>query len=173
MFSLKKLSVISIILLALCFGATSLFAQERNTTDTDKPNFRDPRLLIVMIYPDGKLALNKLPMDGMACLRGKLLEIFEARFANGVYTDEMRNRNDVAETDRVAKGVWVLAASNLTSENIAAVVKTVELAGASPIKMLTDASYQKLLDEPLTPPEPLTQKVKGKVKVRGKKTKSQ
>jgi hypothetical protein len=91
MYRLKKMFVVSVGLLILCFGATLTFTQERTTTDTDKPNFRDPRLLIVMIYPDGKLAINKLPIEGTACLRGKLLEIFDARLANGVFTDEMRD----------------------------------------------------------------------------------
>ena len=173
MYQLKNLFVASIILLILCFGTTLIFAQEQPTTDTDKPNFRDSRLLIVKIYPDGKLALNNLPIDGTACLRGQLLEIFEARFNNGAFTDEMRDRNDLPDNERVAKAVWILAATNLKNENVAAVVEVVKLAGASPIKMLTDASYQKLLDERPSPPEPLTSTVKSKVKVRGKKPKSQ
>jgi biopolymer transport protein ExbD len=172
MYHLKKMFVVSVSFLILCFGATLTFAQERAITDTDKPNFRDPRLLIVMIYPDGKLAINKLPIEGTACLRGKLLEIFDARLANGVFTDEMRDRDDIPDTERVAKAVWILASPNLSKESIATVVEALKLAGASPIKMLTDASYQKMLDEPPSPPEPLTQKVKRKVKVSGKKPKS-
>ncbi len=173
MYRLKNLFVAIIVLLIFCFCTTLLFAQEQAKTAIDKPNFQDPRLLIVKIYPDGKLALNGLEINGMACLRGQLLEIFEARFSNGVYTDEMQDRNDVPETERVAKSVYILAASNLSSENVAAVVKVVKLAGASPIKMLTDVSYQKLLDKPPSPPEPRITTVKSKVKILGKKPKSQ
>lgn len=175
LYNLKKLFMVKVIFLVFCFGIILAFAQNQCKSDADKPDFRDPRLLIVMIYPDGKLALNKLPFDETVFLKEKLLKVFQARLDNGVFTDEMWDRNDVPDTDRVAKEVWILAASNLNDEKVATVVEAVKIAGASPIKMLTDVSYQNMLDEPPSTPEPLMliTPIKRKVKVRGKKTRTQ
>lgn len=132
--------------LMLC--CSSIFAQEQFATQNDKPDFKDSRLLIVKIFSDGKLAINKEEQAGTTCLGGRLLEIFNLRLRNGVFTDEMRDREDVPEVQRVAKAVWILPASDVSIERVAAVVEFVKLAGASPVKILTDSTYQYLLSQP-------------------------
>jgi len=173
MFQIKSLViVVSVVLIIVCSSTVSVFAQEQIKSDSDKPNLRDPRLLLIKIYSNGRIALNNEEQAGVPCLSGQLLEIFSLRLANGVYRDEAVDRNDLPDNERIAKAVWVLAAPNLGNETVGNVVNAAKLAGASPIRILTGAAYQKLLSEFPSPPVPLTQEIKEKAKVNRKKSKS-
>lgn len=146
----KYLSVTNLAVLLLFAFSSLTFAQSKAEKDEDKPNFQDPRLLIVKIYSNGTLAINYLKQNGILCLSGKLLEVFSLRLDGGVFSDKMMDRDDIPDAERVERTVWILAQSGTKPEDIAYVVKFVKLTGASPVKMLTDASYQKLFSNPHT-----------------------
>jgi biopolymer transport protein ExbD len=154
----NSLGVIQTLLFIFCIYLVSINAQTTPTPEPNEPNFKDPRTLIVKIYPSGMIYLNDSKQNGISGLSETLKEEFSRRLNFGIFSDQMRNSEDVPDVERVEKTVWILPAANLKKSEVEAVINSVRLAGAFPIKMLSGAKYQKLLTKPKSKPQRLIAK---------------
>lgn len=95
--------------------------------------------LVVKINPDNTLKLNQENVGTVgdaADLSQSLSSIFKERKINGVF------REGTSEQETT---VWIVVPSDTKYGDISEVVKVVERAGASPIKMLTEKEHEELL----------------------------
>ena len=102
----------------------------------------DKRTLVVTIQPDRTLLLNALTdmgtVDDMSKLTAKLFSVFEERFHNRVYRDDMRTRIDLPEKVRIEKTVFIKAPRSMPYGEVMRVMDGLKGTGADPIGLQLD-----------------------------------
>lgn len=132
----------------LDFERDFLYSSSANqgADDGDRPDLNNRFTLIVKVDEGGKVTLNNEEVGSVGttyCLSGRLLELFNARREMLAYRVGMENRPDLSVDERIEKTVWVVAPPSLIPNGqVTSVVKAIKLAGASPIKMLTEGAYK-------------------------------
>jgi biopolymer transport protein ExbD len=98
--------------------------------------------LIVTISPDRSLALNQEMNLGTVSepeqLVRKLSETFQKRLENQVYAEGMELKNDLPESEKIQKTVFIKAPRDFPYGEVTKVVDSVKLAGADPIGLQID-----------------------------------
>ncbi|HXI24987.1 MAG TPA: biopolymer transporter ExbD [Pyrinomonadaceae bacterium] len=112
---------------------------EPERDDRIQPN---DKTLVVTIKSDRTLMLNKMTDMGSVNDPGKvvstLFDLFEQRLQNHVYRDELRDRNDLPDSVRVEKTVFIKAPRSLPYADVVRVLDSLKGAGASPIGLQID-----------------------------------
>src|ERR1041384_271584 len=112
---------------------------EPERDDRIQPN---DKTLVVTIKSDRTLMLNKLTDMGSVNDPSKvvstLFDLFEQRLQNHVYRDELRDRNDLPDSIRVERTVFIKAPRSLPYVDVVRVLDSLKGAGASPIGLQID-----------------------------------
>ena len=112
---------------------------EPERDDRIQPN---DKTLVVTIKSDRTLMLNKFTDMGSVNDPSKvvstLFDLFEQRLHNHVYRDELRDRNDLPDSIRVEKTVFIKAPRSLPYVDVVRVLDSLKGAGASPIGLQID-----------------------------------
>ena len=112
---------------------------EPERDDRIQPN---DKTLVVTIKSDRTLMLNKMTDMGSVNDPSKvvstLFDLFEKRLQNHVYRDELRDRNDLPDSVRVEKTVFIKAPRSLSYADVVRVLDSLKGAGASPIGLQID-----------------------------------
>jgi biopolymer transport protein ExbD len=112
---------------------------EPERDDRIQPN---DKTLVVTIKSDRTLMLNKFTDMGSVNDPSKvvstLFDLFEQRLQNHVYRDELRDRNDLPDSIRVEKTVFIKAPRSLPYVDVVRVLDSLKGAGASPIGLQID-----------------------------------
>ena len=112
---------------------------EPERDDRIQPN---DKTLVVTIKLDRTLMLNKLSDMGSVNDPSKivstLFDLFEQRLQNHVYRDELRDRNDLPDSIRVERTVFIKAPRSLPYADVVRVLDSLKGAGASPIGLQID-----------------------------------
>jgi biopolymer transport protein ExbD len=100
------------------------------------------KTLLVTIKADRSLMLNAISEMGSVNdtvkLRETLAELFQQRKENHMYRDEMINRPDVPEEQRIERTVFIKAPRSISYGEVARVVDGVKGSGASPLGLAID-----------------------------------
>ena len=98
--------------------------------------------LVVTIKPDRSLMLNGLTdmgsVNDTSKLSATLFDLFQKRLQNHVYRDELRDRNDLPDSVRIEKTVFIKAPRSITYGEMARVLDGIKGAGASPVGLQID-----------------------------------
>lgn len=98
--------------------------------------------LIVTVDSDSSLALNDEKNLGSIAepqkLSARLSAIFQMRLENGVYADGAESRNDLPESEKIQKTVFIKAPRGTPYGEIVKVIDAAKIAGASPIALQID-----------------------------------
>lgn len=103
-----------------------------------KPN---PLTLVVSIYPDLKLELNRQPVGtatDTANLTQTLTRVFQQRKEQRAYQPGMETRTDVPEEERVEKTIVVRAHRSTQYGHVVRLIDAIKGAGANPIVLQID-----------------------------------
>jgi biopolymer transport protein ExbD len=115
--------------------------QEPTLDQKDLPD--NPNALIVRINPDSSLSLNRenniATIAEPQILMAKLSETFQQRSQLGVYDENLLNRQDLSNEEKVLKTVFIKAPKNFSYGEVAKVVDAVKLSGANPVGLQIDA----------------------------------
>jgi biopolymer transport protein ExbD len=68
----------------------------------------------------------------------RLHDVFEQRFQNRVYRDELRDRNDLPDSVRIERTVFIKAPRMLSYADVARVLDAIKGAGATPVGLQID-----------------------------------
>lgn len=98
--------------------------------------------LVVTIRPDRSLMLNHESDMGTVYDSAKLVtrlhDVFEQRFQNRIYRDELRDRNDLPDSLRIERTVFIKAPRMLSYADVARVLDAIKGAGATPVGLQID-----------------------------------
>jgi len=112
---------------------------EPKRDDRIQPN---DKTLVVTIKSDRTLMLNKMTDMGSVNDPSKvvstLFDLFEKRLQNHVYRDELRDRNDLPDSVRIEKTVFIKAPRSLPYADVVRVLDSLKGAGANPIGLQID-----------------------------------
>jgi biopolymer transport protein ExbD len=101
-----------------------------------------PLGLVVTINHDGTLMLNRTPNMGSvfdtAKLSGALHDVFEERLRNRAFRNELRDRIDLPDNDRIEKTVFIKASRALLYADVIRVLDAIKGAGATPVGLQID-----------------------------------
>ncbi len=101
-----------------------------------------PDVLIVTINADSTLRLNTENEVGSVQnsekLTARLAEIFRERTENHAYARDKAARNDLSETEKIQKTIFIKAPRRLDYGSVVKIVDAVKIAGASPISLQID-----------------------------------
>jgi len=103
-----------------------------------KPN---PLTLVVSIGNDLQLKLNQDNIGSVndtAALSQKLLQLFRQRADTHAYKQGMELRNDLPESQRIEKTVFVKAPRSVKYGDVVKVIDAIKGAGASPVGLQVD-----------------------------------
>ena len=110
--------------------------------EPDQKGEPHPDTLIVTINPDASLALNQDKNLGTIAEPQRLIErlsdIFQRRLENQAYAEGMELKDDVPESEKIQKTVFIKAPRSLPYGEVARVVDSVKIAGAKPIGLQID-----------------------------------
>lgn len=113
--------------------------QEPKQNEIINPN---PHTLVVSIMSDSSLRLNREETSGTIQAPDNLIkrleEIFRARTENGVFADGMESRNDLPESGKVLKTVFIKAPNAIDYGSVVKVIDAVKISGAYPISLQID-----------------------------------
>ena len=102
----------------------------------------NPLTLVVSIDADSSLRLNNEKNVGTIQapeqLIEKLKETFALRAENHVYDEAMALKDDVSESDKILKVVFIRAPRGLSYGNVVKVIDAVKMSGANPISLQID-----------------------------------
>lgn len=102
-----------------------------------------PNSLIVRINSDSTLTLNQENNLGTISepqvLITKLSETFEQRLQAGIYDENLYQRQELSNEEKVLKTVFIKAPKNFSYGEVAKVVDAVKLSGANPVGLQIDA----------------------------------
>jgi biopolymer transport protein ExbD len=100
------------------------------------------KTLVVTIKPDRTLMLNRQTDIGsvneLSKLTTTLYELFRERLKNETYRDELRDRSDLPESDRIEKTVFIKAPRALLYADVIRVLDAIKGAGATPVGLQID-----------------------------------
>ena len=109
--------------------------------DDQKVNPND-KGLVVTIRSDRSLMLNRESDMGTVYDSAKLVtrlhDVFEQRFQNRVYRDELRDRNDLPDSMRIERTVFIKAPRMLSYADLVRVLDAIKGAGATPVGLQID-----------------------------------
>ena len=109
------------------------------TQDDAEPNINT---LVVAINSDSTLRLNIESDMGTVREPAKLIEklqtVFRERTKNRAYADDREFRNDLPETERIEKTVFIKAPRSIDYGSVVKVIDAVKIAGANPVSLQID-----------------------------------
>ena len=136
------LVMLIIFMVAAPLKPSRFLAKVPSPPDSDVPVNPNPVTLVVTIRSDRTLMLNRTEDMGSvydsAKLAAKLSEVFQARLQNHTYRDELRDRNDLPDSVRVEKTVFIKAPRALPYADVMLVLDSIKGAGATPIGLQID-----------------------------------
>ncbi len=111
--------------------------------DEQKDVIPNPHTLVVTIEHDGNLKLNQLKasmgsVNDTGRLSAELVKLFDERRANRAYATGMESRTDLPEEERIQKTVFIKAPRAIRYGEVAKVIDSIKVAGASPIGLQID-----------------------------------
>ena len=113
--------------------------QEPKQNDRVTPN---PHTLVVSIMSDSRLRLNKEETAGSIQATENLIkrleQIFYERTENGVYAEGMELRNDLSESEKILKTVFIRAPRTIDYGSVVKVIDAVKISGANPLSLQID-----------------------------------
>jgi biopolymer transport protein ExbD len=102
----------------------------------------NPKTLVVTIKPDRTLMLNRESDMGTVYDTSKLAtalyDVFQQRFQNRVYRDELRDRVDLPDSVRIERTVFIKAPRMISYADVVRVLDAIEGAGATPVGLQID-----------------------------------
>lgn len=136
-----------LLVLLIIFMVVSPLKPSRFLTKTASKPDRTPLVandkgLVVTIKSDRTLMLNHETDMGSVNDMGKLItalfELFQKRFENRVYRDEMRDRTDLPDSIRVERTVFIKAPRSIPYIDVMRVLDGIKGAGGSPVGLQID-----------------------------------
>lgn len=101
-----------------------------------------PLTLVVAVNSDSSLRLNKDENIGTiqetGSLTEKLKQTFIQRTENHVYSDSLARRNDIPESEKIEKTVFIKAPRTIDYGSVAKVIDAVKISGANPVSLQID-----------------------------------
>ena len=101
-----------------------------------------PLALVVTIKNDRTLMLNHETdlgsIDDTGKLSLRLTEVFQQRLVNHAYRDELRDRIDLPDSDRVERTVFIRAPRSIPYGEVVRVLDGIKGAGATPVGLQVD-----------------------------------
>lgn len=98
--------------------------------------------LVVTIKPDRTLMLNRESDMGTVYDTSKLAtalyDVFQQRFQNRVYRDELRDRVDLPDSVRIERTVFIKAPRMISYADVVRVLDAIKGAGATPVGLQID-----------------------------------
>lgn len=98
--------------------------------------------LVVTIKPDRTLMLNRESDMGTVSDTSKLAtalyDVFQQRFQNHIYRDELRDRVDLPDSVRVERTVFIKAPRMIPYAEVVRVLDAIKGAGATPVGLQID-----------------------------------
>jgi biopolymer transport protein ExbD len=102
----------------------------------------NPKTLVVTIKPDRTLMLNREADMGTVYdttkLATALYDVFQKRFQNRVYRDELRDRVDLPDSVRIERTVFIKAPRMIAYADVVRVLDAIKGAGATPVGLQID-----------------------------------
>lgn len=137
-----------LLVMMIIFMVVSPLKPARFLTKTaSKPEREQPltpngKTLVVTINPDRTLMLNRQTDMGsvneLTKLTTTLYELFQERLKNKVYRDDLRDRIDLPDNDRIEKTVFIKAPRALLYADVMRVLDAIKGAGANPVGLQID-----------------------------------
>ena len=110
--------------------------KEKNSAETH------PLALVVVVNSDKSLRLNDEnnlgTVENTDILIEKLKEIFKIRTENQVFSDTLRENNQLSLEDKIEKTVFIKAPKQIDYGSVAKIVDAAKIAGANPISLQID-----------------------------------
>src|SRR2546427_2358947 len=110
--------------------------------DPTLPLRANDKTLVVTIKHDRSLMLNSLSDMGSVADTSKLsttlTNLFNERLLNRQYRDELRDRNDLPDSARIEKTVFIKAPRSILYMDVVRVLDSIKGAGASPVGLQID-----------------------------------
>jgi biopolymer transport protein ExbD len=117
-------------------------AKVPSKTDPDLRVEVNIHTLVVTIKPDRTLMLNRLTdmgsVNDTSKLSTTLVDLFQQRLQNHVYRDEARDRNDLPDSVRIEKTVFIKAPRSIPYADVMRVLDGIKGAGANPVGLQID-----------------------------------
>lgn len=136
------LLVLLIIFMAISPLKPSRFEAKIPTESKNDKLLPNDKTLIVTINQDSSLSLNNEKDLGTIAdpqkLISKLSDTFKKRLENCVYSDATESKNNLPETEKIQKTVFVKAPRGLPYGEAVKVIDSVKIAGANPIGLQID-----------------------------------
>lgn len=136
------LLVMLIIFMVVSPLAPSRFLTKTAAEPDQTPVEAPPLGLVVTINSDRTLMLNRTAGMGSVFdtskLSAALADVFEQRLRNRAYRYEMRDRNDLPDTARIERTVFIKAPRALPYVDVVRVLDAIKGAGASPVGLQID-----------------------------------
>jgi len=108
----------------------------------DQPLNANINTLVVTIKPDRTLMLNHESDMGTVYDTSKLAtalyDVFQQRFQNHVYRDELRDRADLPDSVRIERTVFIKAPRMIAYADVVRVLDAIKGAGATPVGLQID-----------------------------------
>jgi biopolymer transport protein ExbD len=102
----------------------------------------NPLALVVAINSDSSLRLNTEnnvgTIDETEKLIEKLAQNFAIRTENHIYSEALALRQDISESEKIEKTVFIKAPRNLDYGSVAKVIDAVKTSGANPVSLQID-----------------------------------
>jgi biopolymer transport protein ExbD len=137
-----------LLVLLIIFMVVSPLKPARFLTKVPSKPDRDDRVianintLVVTIRPDRTLMLNSLAdmgsVNDTSKLSATLLDLFQKRLQNHAYRDDARDRNDLPDSVRIEKRVFIKAPRSIPYADVVRVLDGIKGAGAGPIGLQID-----------------------------------
>ena len=137
-----------LLVMLIIFMVVSPLKPARFLTNTASKPEKEQRLtpndktVVVTINPDRTLMLNRQTDMGsvneLSKLTTTLHELFQERLKNKTYRDELRDRIDLPDNDRIEKTVFIKAPRALLYADVMRVLDAIKGAGASPVGLQID-----------------------------------
>ncbi|HMG74315.1 MAG TPA: biopolymer transporter ExbD [Pyrinomonadaceae bacterium] len=110
--------------------------------DPDDRVIANINTLVVTIKPDRTLMLNSLTdmgsVNDTSKLSASLVDLFQKRLQNHAYRDDARDRNDLPDSIRIEKTVFIKAPRSLPYADVVRVLDGIKGAGANPVGLQID-----------------------------------
>jgi biopolymer transport protein ExbD len=136
-----------LLVMLIIFMVVSPLKPARFLTKTaSKPDDQrlDPndKTLVVTIKPDHTLMLNRTSDMGSVNDPSKLVatlyDVVQQRFQNRVFRDELRDRNDLPDSVRIERTVFIKAPRMIAYADVLRVLDAIKGAGATPVGLQID-----------------------------------
>ena len=110
--------------------------------DPDDRVIANINTLVVTIKPDRTLMLNSLTdmgsVNDTSKLSASLVDLFKKRLQNHAYRDDARDRNDLPDSVRIEKTVFIKAPRSMPYADVVRVLDGIKGAGANPVGLQID-----------------------------------